>query len=353
MLGPDLNGVRAIVYGCSGEKLTPSEKAFFRDINPLGFILFSRNIKNPDQVRALVNEMRETVGREYAPVLIDQEGGPIARLRPPHWPEFPPSRQIGELVSSRFSNARKAARLNGRLLGMVLDDLGIDVNCAPVVDVPADTCHESISTRCFSTDPLIVSALAAATCEGMLASGVTPIMKHIPGLGRPNVDTHFDLPTVTQSYERLKQTDFMPFSHLVAQSWGGGVWAMTAHAIYAEIDKDNPATVSPRVIEWVIRDDIHFDGPLISDDLSMGALQGKLEERTRASIAAGVDILLHCNGEKSEMEAIAKETPELSAIAKDRLRRSLALRSVMREDGEDQDRLRAYLDDLMQNREVA
>jgi beta-N-acetylhexosaminidase len=262
--------------------------------------------------------MRGTVGRADAPVLIDQEGGRVARLQPPHWRRYPAAARIGALPDPL---AAEAAWLGARLMADDLAALGITVDALPVLDLPAAGADPVIGDRAYGTEPERVARLGRAVCEGMLAGAVLPIVKHIPGHGRAQVDSHRDLPRVDASRELLMATDFAPFCALSVMPW-----AMTAHIVYTAIDPADPATFSQRLIDEIIRRDIGFDGVLVSDDISMGALQGSLAERTRRALAAGCDLALHCNGVLTEMEEVAEATPPLSAAAQARLTRAEALR---------------------------
>jgi beta-N-acetylhexosaminidase len=283
----------ACVFGCAGPDLSPEEAAFFREVQPWGFILFGRNIQTPAQVRALVKALRETVGRPDAPILIDQEGGRVQRLGPPHWQRMPPGRAYEKV-------GLEACRLGGRLIAHDLYALGINVDCAPVLDVPIAGAHDVIGDRAYGSDPRAVAKIARAVAEGLIAGGVAPILKHIPGHGRAGSDSHLDLPVVTGSITELEAHDFAPFRALADLPM-----AMTAHVVYAAIDPERPATTSRTVIDTVIRGMIGFDGLLISDDLSMKALQGDYTSRAVASLEAGCDIVLHCNGVMNEMRAVA------------------------------------------------
>ena len=311
------SAVAAAVFGCAGHELTAAERAFFRECNPLGFIVFGRNIKDPAQVAALVKDFRAVVGREDAPVLIDQEGGRVARLKPPHWRNAPPAGWLGALAATAGLDAAcEAIRLNSRLLAVELAALGIDVDCAPVADVPVPGAHDIIGDRAYSTDPVLVGKLAHACAIGLLEGGVLPVIKHIPGHGRARADSHAELPVVDEPLATLEHTDFLPFRTLAHLPW-----AMTAHVLYSALDPERPATTSPRVISDVIRGRIGFDGVLVSDDLSMQALQGDLGSRAEAALTAGCDIVLHCTGVLEEMQDIARVLPGLSAKATERLRR--------------------------------
>jgi len=296
---PRSNPPSAVIYGCAGKVLTDAEKAFFAEIDPLGFILFARNIESPDQVRALVGALRETVGRE-APVLIDQEGGRVQRLKPPHWMARPPMVEFGQLAARDLPRARHAARLNAHLIAAELRSLGIDVDCAPLIDVPVDGSDNIIGDRAFGSDPMLVADLGRAVMDGLLDGGVMPIVKHIPGHGRATVDSHKALPVVATSRAELERSDFVPF-----RSLRDAPWAMTAHVIYSAYDDLRPATLSPVVIKDVIRGFIGCDAVLLSDDLSMHALSGSFEDRARESLLAGCDVVLHCNGDMDEMKGVA------------------------------------------------
>jgi len=290
------------IFGCAGARLSADERAFFRGAKPYGFILFGRNIETPDQVRALVDELRSTVNDAAAPILIDQEGGRVARLKPPHWKARPPARRFGELHETAPEAAREAAYLNARLIAAELAALGINVDCVPVLDVPVEGANDVIGDRAFSRDPTIIIDLGRAVIEGMIDGGVLPVMKHIPGHGRAGADTHLELPHVTTDAEILSATDFVTF-----RSLNQCPLAMTAHVVYDAIDPQRPATTSPKVIRDVIRGEIGFDGLLMSDDVSMNALSGPISARSKAALFAGCDIVLHCNGSMEEMAEVAGE----------------------------------------------
>jgi beta-N-acetylhexosaminidase len=308
-----------VIFGLAGLAVSDEERRFFEDVDPFGFILFARNCDTPDQIRALVGDLRAIVGRGDAPVLIDQEGGRVARLRPPHWREAPPAAVFGELAARNDAAALEATRLNARLIGLELADMGIDVDCAPVLDIPAPGSHEIVGDRAFGTSPALVAELGRAAIEGFLAAGVIPVVKHIPGHGRAMVDSHHDLPVVEAALDELRKIDFAPFAALA-----DAPWAMTAHVVYTAIDPDNPATTSKTAIAEFIRGEIGFGGVLVSDDLSMKALSGSFGERTSAALAAGCDIALHCNGEMDEMRAVADAVTPLSAEASARIARGRA-----------------------------
>jgi beta-N-acetylhexosaminidase len=311
--------VRAFIAGLAGPRLDPAERAFFRDSQPWGFILFARNIEAPDQVRALVADLRAAVGRADAPVLIDQEGGRVARLRPPHWPEYPPAEAFGRLYAADPARGIQAARLGARLIAADLADLGIDVDCVPCADLSLPETHAIIGNRAYASDPETVAVLARAAAEGLMAGGVAPIVKHIPGHGRATADSHLELPVVTTPRAELARTDFESFRRL-----NDLPMAMTAHVVYADIDANAPATTSRTVVGEVIRGVIGFDGLLMTDDLSMKALHGSFRDRARAALAAGCDMLLHCNGDRAEMAEVAAAAPCLVGRAAERAAAALS-----------------------------
>ncbi|MDB5438050.1 MAG: beta-N-acetylhexosaminidase [Caulobacteraceae bacterium] len=308
---------RACILGLEGPNLSPGERAFFQEADPWGFILFARNIQNPDQVRALCLELRATVGRQ-APILIDQEGGRVQRLGPPHWRRYPPGAIYGAVTGGEA-----LARLGARLIAHDLHALGIDVDCLPVLDVPVEGAHDIIGDRAYGKTPTKVAAFGRAACEGLLAGGVLPVIKHIPGHGRAFADSHEALPRVDTPLAELRAHDFPPFKALADMPL-----AMTAHVVYAALDPERPATTSPLVIGQVIREEIGFDGLLMSDDLSMKALSGDFATRTRDSLAAGCDLVLHCNGLMDEMRPIAESCDALEGEALRRADAALARRTA-------------------------
>ena len=307
------------IYGCAATSLSPAEKSFFRDTRPWGFILFARNISDSVQVKALVAELRDTVGDPQAPVLIDQEGGRVARLKPPHWHVRPPAARFGKLHETNPEAAREAVYLNARLIAHDLASLGINVDCLPVLDVPVHGAHDVIGDRAFSTDPATIITLGKAQIEGLMEGGVLPVMKHIPGHGRAGADSHLDLPRVSARASELSASDFVTFRSLDTCPI-----AMTAHVVYESIDPQRPATTSPKVIRDVIRGEIGFDGLLMSDDLSMKALDGPLRVRAKRALFAGCDLVLHCNGDMDEMKSVASEVRELRGPALKRSAHALA-----------------------------
>jgi beta-N-acetylhexosaminidase len=308
---------KAAIFGCAGPSLSEAERAFFAANNPLGFILFARNVTTPDQVRALVKSFRDAVGRADAPVLIDQEGGRVARLKPPHWRAAPAAAKIAALADSDVDAACEAVWLNARLIGTELRALGIDVDCAPVADVPVAGSHDVIGDRAYGTDPGRVATLARAAALGFIDAGVVPVIKHMPGHGRARADSHLELPVVDTPRAALETTDFVPFRALADMPW-----AMTAHVLYTALDRERPATTSPTIIREMIRGHIGFQGVLVSDDLSMKALGGTFGDRTKAALEAGCDVALHCNGDMKEMQEIAAAAPLLTAEALARLERA-------------------------------
>ncbi len=307
----------AAIFGCAGPVLTESERAFFRDADPLGFILFARNVETPDQVRRLVDGLRDAVGRADAPVLIDQEGGRVARLSPPHWPAYPAAARFAGLYARDRPAAVEAAELNARLIGHDLHRLGITVDCAPVLDLPVAGADPVIGDRALGAAPSQVIDLGRAVCRGLLAGGVQPVIKHLPGHGRARVDSHLELPVIETPRADLEATDFVPFRTL-----SDIPWAMTAHAVYPAIDPDRPATLSDTLVREVIRDHMGVDGVLLTDDLSMKALGGDFATRARHALAAGCDVVLHCNGVAAEMAAVTRGARPLDAEG---LRRVAAL----------------------------
>jgi beta-N-acetylhexosaminidase len=309
----------AFIVGCSGPELTPDERAFFRDAEPWGFILFKRNIGTPAQVAALTADLRASVGRADAPVLIDQEGGRVQRMGPPQWPAYPAGRAYGRLYANDPVAGREIARLAARLVAHDLLSVGVTVDCLPVLDVPVRGAHDVIGDRAYGDDPATVAVLGRAAAEGLLAGGVLPVIKHVPGHGRAFSDSHLELPVVDAPRDELERHDFAPFRVLADMPL-----AMTAHVVYADIDPARPATTSHIVMTQIIRGSIGYDGLVMSDDLSMNALSGTLAERAVAAFAAGCDVALHCNGQLDEMKAIAAETPVLEDEAKLRAESALA-----------------------------
>ncbi len=316
----------ATILGCIGPTLSSDESAFFRAAAPWGFILFARNVEDPAQLRRLTAELRESVGRD-APIFVDQEGGRVQRLRAPHWTEWLPPLDMVKLAMAsaapgqELAVAVRAMWLRYRLIAAELRDVGIDGNCAPCLDVASDETHPFLRNRCYSDDPAIVTRLGRAAADGHLAGGVLPIVKHMPGHGRATLDSHKDLPMVGVPRNILEKHDFAPFRALADLPL-----AMTAHIIYSAIDPDHPATTSPRMVR-TMREDIGFCGLLISDDLSMNALSGNVAERAAATIAAGVDIALHCSGNLDEMEAVVLAAGHMTPKAYQRAQSALQART--------------------------
>lgn len=311
---------RAFITGLSGPQLGPDERAFLRDAQPWGVILFKRNVDDPDQVRALVDACREALGRD-APVLVDQEGGRVQRLGPPHWPAYPPGAAYGAVYDRDPAAGLAAARLGGRLIAADLRAVGIDVDCLPLADVPVPGADRVIGDRAYGEEPAKVAAIAGAVAEGLLQGGVLPVLKHIPGHGRAGVDSHERLPTVDTPRDELDRTDFEAFRRLASLPL-----AMTAHVVFSTIDPHEPATTSEILVRDVIRAAIGFDGLLMSDDVSMGALRGTIGQRAERSLAAGCDLVLHCNGRRDEMDAVAAAVPPLTGAAARRAEAALAAR---------------------------
>jgi beta-N-acetylhexosaminidase len=311
---------RAFITGVSGPALTADERGFLRSADPWGLILFARNVKNPEQVRRLVADYREAAGRN-APVLVDQEGGRVQRLGPPHWPSYPAGATYGRLYDRDRETGLAAARLGARLIAADLTALGIDVDCLPVADLPVAGADAVIGDRAYGETPEKVSAIAAAIAEGLQQGGVLPVLKHVPGHGRATADSHARLPVVDADRATLEATDFAAFRPLADLPL-----AMTAHVVFTAIDPVAPATTSATMVRQVIRGVIGFEGLLMSDDISMGALSGSLGERSRAAIAAGCDVVLHCNGHIDEMEQVAADVPRLAGKAMQRAEAALAQR---------------------------
>lgn len=311
---------KAFVSGCAGTELSGDEQVFFAVEQPLGLILFKRNCENPAQVRALTETFRAVVGRPDAPVLIDQEGGRVRRLRPPNWPDYPAARVLGDVAGEDPERGARAAWLHGRLMASDLRDVGITIDCAPVLDVIAPGASDAIGDRSFGNDPAMVARLGRAVADGLIAGGVVPVVKHIPGQGRAAVDSHYVLPVVEADIDTLERVDFAPFAALADLPA-----AMTSHTVFSAVDAMNPATTSRTVIRDIIRKRIGFDGLLFSDDVSMNALAGDHRERGKAIFDAGCDILLHCSGRMEDMQAVADVSPILAGKALDRVERVIGL----------------------------
>ncbi|MEO0412030.1 MAG: beta-N-acetylhexosaminidase [Pseudomonadota bacterium] len=310
---------KAVFFGLSGLALTPQEQAFFRAVRPAGYILFARNIESRAQVRDLTSSLNALAHVDPLPILIDQEGGRVRRLRPPLALEHPPVLPLGQLYDRDPAAACEAARLHGAAIGAELFVLGITVDCLPVLDLLFEETHAIIGDRAFSRDPAVVAALGKAVMEGLGESSVVPVIKHIPGHGRAKADSHLELPVVDAPIDALSDTDFAPFAAL-----SSAPMAMTAHILYSALDPNACATHSPGIVGDIIRKQIGFDGLLMTDDLSMKALGGDMGERAQRSIDAGCDIILHCNGDMAEMEAVAEAAPTLAGQPLERLSGAMA-----------------------------
>ncbi len=310
---------RGIIFGCAGLSVSADERRFFAEADPYGFILFKRNIAEPAQIRALVAQLRDSVGRSDAPVLVDQEGGRVARLSPPLWPALPPARRIGRLAEQDFDEGQRAALALGRVIGAMLADVSIDVACAPVADLLLPETHSVIGDRAFGADCAMVGSLAMALAEGLRDGGVLPILKHIPGHGRAIADSHLELPRIAASKSALDGHDFLAFRRAAEIPW-----AMVAHCVYSAFDGTGPASTSPTIIRDVIRREIGYRGVLIADDIGMKALGGSLAENAAATLAAGCDLTLHCSGDLGEMIDIAPVVPPLTGDAIIRLAQARA-----------------------------
>ena len=311
-----MSGAGAAIFGCEGLRLSREEARFFQGADPFGFILFARNVESPDQLRWLTTELREAVGWE-APIFIDQEGGRVARMRAPHWRDWlPPLEQVAQ----NKRGAARAMQIRYRIIADELRAVGIDGNCAPIADLAYPETHPILKNRCYGDDVVRVADIAAAVAVGLVEGGVLPVVKHIPGHGRAQVDSHEGLPRVKAKAKQLRVTDFLAF-----QTVAGLPMAMTAHVVYEALDPDSPATTSAKVIGQ-IRDTIGFKGLLMTDDISMGALSGPIETRARAALEAGCDIVLHCNAKRDEMQAVAGAAGLMSPAARARAEDALGWR---------------------------
>jgi len=331
---------KAFILGCADHQLNDAEIQFFQEHQPWGFILFARNIDNREQVLRLTDQMRECTGRENVPILIDQEGGRVQRLRPPNWYFYPPGRVLGQLYESDQKAGSRAAWLHSRLIANDLREIGVNVDCLPILDVPIPGAHDAIGDRAYSSNADVVSAIGENVVDGLNAGGVLSIIKHMPGHGRSSCDSHHNLPRVSATLEELLETDFKPFLELNMVGM-----AMTAHIIYEAIDDENPATTSKLLIRDIIRDKLGFAGLLMSDDVSMNALSGDYRVRTESIFGAGVDIVLHCNGEMEQMDEVAAATPLLAGKALERA--DAALKSLKPADKADIKQLRQEMEGLL------
>lgn len=333
----------AVVFGCAGPDLSAEERSLFRTIDPMGFILFRRNCVSPGQVRRLVGDLRDAVGRR-APVLIDQEGGRVTRLKAPAWVEPPAAARIGALYDRFPRTGLAAAWRHGRLLAAIQADLGIDVDCAPVADVPVPGAHDVIGDRAFSRDPATVATLARAQADGLMAGGVLPVLKHFPGHGRAKADSHKELPRVDAPRDDLERQDFAPFRTLRDLPLG-----MVAHIVFSALDPDRPSSTSPAVIDGVIRGWMGYEGFLFSDDIGMQALSGGPDARALAVLAGGCDVALHCSGDLAEMRAVAAVVPRLTPQAALRWQRAAAAVSPPSPTAEDPVRMLADLNAMLES----
>ncbi|QIK79237.1 beta-N-acetylhexosaminidase [Sphingomonas piscis] len=310
--------MQAAIYGLSGFVLTPEERTLFAKVQPAGFILFARNCESPQQLRALTDSLRDLTGRDDVPLLIDQEGGRVARMKAPAWPLFPTGEAFARLYRLAPSSAIEAVRANARAIALMLKEAGINVNCLPLLDVRQEGAHDIIGDRALGSEPMQVAALGRATLDGMASAGVVGVIKHIPGHGRAMADSHVELPVVTASADEL-ETDVEPFERLRHAPMG-----MVAHVVYTAWDAERPSSISPTVIQGIIRERIGFDGWLMSDDVNMEALSGTAGERARAVVLAGCDVALHCSGKIEEMREVAELVPPMSVEGEARLARAMA-----------------------------
>jgi len=311
--------LKAFISGCAGASLSDAERAFFAQERPCGLILFARNCHTPAQISNLVASFKDAVGSDEVLVLIDQEGGRVQRMRPPHWRNMPPAGCYGRLYDVDPEMAKEAAFAGARLTAEELRAVGVNVNCTPCLDIPEKGAHEVIGDRAFSTDPDVVIALGRAVMDGTLAGGVLPVIKHVPGHGRAKADSHFSLPQIDATRVELEARDFRPF-----QALNDSPLAMTAHVLLPAFDDRRPASVSPVIMGEVIRDFMGLNGLVMSDDISMRALGGSFAERTRAVIDAGCDVALHCSGTLAEMKEVGTAAPPLDGIAAERFVRARA-----------------------------
>jgi len=318
--------MQAAIYGLEGFALKDEERAFFREAEPAGFILFKRNCESPGQVLALTDSLRELSGRDDLPILIDQEGGRVARMKPPEWPAFPAAERFANLYQIAPQSAIEAVRANARALALMLRAAGVNVNALPLLDVRQEGASDIIGDRALGSEPMQVAALGRAVLDGMASAGVIGIVKHMPGHGRALVDSHKELPVVSASTEEL-EVDLEPFERLSSAPMG-----MTAHVVYEAWDSEHPASLSPTVIRDIIRERIGFDGWLMSDDLGMEALKGDFATRAAGVVTAGCDVALHCSGKMEEMVAVASAAPAMSAEGHDRMSRAMAATRIDMDD---------------------
>ena len=311
--------MQAAIYGLSGPALTDDERDFFRDARPAAYILFKRNCVDSAQLKALTHSLRDLSGRDDLPILIDQEGGRVARMQPPEWPKFPAAWSFAELYDKAPMSAIEAEMANARALALMLREHGVNVDCLPLLDVRRAEADEIIGDRALGAEPMQVAALGRAVLDGFAAAGVVGVVKHIPGHGRALCDSHKELPVVTASAEEL-ETDLEPFERL---NWAP--MGMMAHVVYTAWDKERPASQSPTIVSEIVRGRIHFDGWLMSDDIGMEALKGGFDERAKGVIDAGCDAVLHCSGKMDEMIAVAGAVPAMTAAGEERLRQAMVI----------------------------
>jgi len=312
--------MQAAIYGLAGTELTVDEAAFFADSRPAGYILFKRNIESREQLRGLTDALRDLEGHDEVPILIDQEGGRVARMRPPEWQSFPPGDAFDRLYQLAPSSAIEAARVNARALGLMLNEVGINIDCLPMLDVRQPGANDIVGDRALGSEPMQVASLGRAILDGLASAGVLGVIKHMPGHGRAVADSHLELPVVDAGEEELR-IDIEPFERLRDAAMG-----MTSHLLYTEWDAERPASQSPIVIHDIIRERIGFDGFLMSDDIGMEALAGDHGQRARACVEAGCDVALHCDGKMENMLLVANAVPAISAEGEARLARAMAMR---------------------------
>jgi beta-N-acetylhexosaminidase len=332
--------MQAAIYGLEGLELSAGERAFFRAADPAAFIIFRRNCETPGQLLRLTDSLRDLTGRADLPILIDQEGGRVARMRPPEWPAFPPGEAFARLYEAAPSSAIEAARSNARAIALMLRSCGINVDAIPMLDVRQEGATDIVGDRALGTEPMQVAALGRAVLDGLASAGVVGVIKHMPGHGRALVDSHKELPVVSASAEEL-DVDLEPFERLSSAPMG-----MTAHVVYTAWDPDLPASLSPTVIGDIIRGRIGFSGWLMSDDLGMEALAGDFRSRAAGVVAAGCDVALHCSGKMDEMAAVANAVPAMSDESEVRLARAMAS-TMVDDDGPDFDEAVAKRDTLL------
>lgn len=337
----ELTALKAIVLTTDSAELTKEEIALYKEYKPSGFILFKRHCVSKNQVKDLVSSLRETVGVANLPILIDQEGGTVSRLKEPEWKEYPKASIYGELAKKSLHDARAAAYSNYQEIAEALIEMGVTVNCAPVLDYPSKNCHKFLLDRTYADDVDTISKIGITVCEAMLSKGVTPVIKHIPGHGRAEADSHFNMPVTDASLEDLEKEDFATFKNVINSSYGDAVWAMSGHVLFSNIDADNPATFSKKIVEEVIRQKIGFRGVLTTDCLSMRALKGSIEDRIRKSLEAGYDLAMLTNSmlddgnivplSLADRELALKAATNISKISAERIIKAENLRNYYKD----------------------